>query len=185
MQDTVVLPQGKKGQDGDFEDLLTSGSISTLLDVQGFSDLEKSLSPTPVMGSPSRDPFNTSVPEEFHTSILEVSIPSSLPASKGLEASEKAKLPPQPETSFEESDGKIILGAAVETPLHTWPSLAFVLTRHFHGRLGFFFPEKHRTNARWWHVPERQQGGMRLVLLGVERIQLPTLAWYLEARQAV
>nr|XP_035932757.1 liprin-beta-1 isoform X8 [Halichoerus grypus] len=115
MQDTVVLPQGKKGQDGDFEDLLTSGSISTLLDVQGFSDLEKSLSPTPVMGSPSRDPFNTSVPEEFHTSILEVSIPSSLPASKGLEASEKAKLPPQPETSFEESDGKIILGAAVET----------------------------------------------------------------------
>ncbi|XP_034883896.1 liprin-beta-1 isoform X5 [Mirounga leonina] len=112
MQDTVVLPQG---QDGDFEDLLTSGSISTLLDVQGFSDLEKSLSPTPVMGSPSRDPFNTSVPEEFHTSILEVSIPSSLPASKGLEASEKAKLPPQPDTSFEESDGKIILGAAVET----------------------------------------------------------------------
>ncbi|XP_045729667.1 liprin-beta-1 isoform X7 [Mirounga angustirostris] len=115
MQDTVVLPQGKKGQDDDFEDLLTSGSISTLLDVQGFSDLEKSLSPTPVMGSPSRDPFNTSVPEEFHTSILEVSIPSSLPASKGLEASEKAKLPPQPDTSFEESDGKIILGAAVET----------------------------------------------------------------------
>nr|XP_021546075.1 liprin-beta-1 isoform X2 [Neomonachus schauinslandi] len=112
MQDTVVLPQG---QDGDFEDLLTSGSISTLLDVQGFSDLEKSLSPTPIMGSPSRDPFNTSVPEEFHTSILEVSIPSSLPASKGLEASEKTKLPPQPETSFEESDGKIILGAAVET----------------------------------------------------------------------
>ncbi|XP_027969099.1 liprin-beta-1 isoform X2 [Eumetopias jubatus] len=112
MQDTVVLTQG---QDGDFEDLLTSGSISTLLDAQGFSDLEKSLSPTPVMGSPSRDPFNTSVPEEFHTSILQVSIPLSLPASKGLEASEKAKLPPQPETSFEERDGKIILGAAVET----------------------------------------------------------------------
>ncbi|XP_048072768.1 liprin-beta-1 isoform X10 [Ursus arctos] len=112
MQDTAVLTQG---QDGDFEDLLTSGSISTLLDAQGFSDLEKSLSPTPVMGSPSRDPFNTSVPEEFHTSILQVSIPSLLPASKGLETAEKATLPPQPETSFEESDGKIILGAAVET----------------------------------------------------------------------
>uniref|UniRef100_G1LYP1 PPFIA binding protein 1 n=1 Tax=Ailuropoda melanoleuca TaxID=9646 RepID=G1LYP1_AILME len=112
MQDTVVLTQG---QDGDFEDLLTSGSISTLLDAQGFSDLEKSLSPTPVMGSPSHDPFNTSVPEEFHTSILQVSIPLLLPASKGLESSEKATLPPQPETSFEESDGKIILGAAVET----------------------------------------------------------------------
>ncbi|XP_048958534.1 liprin-beta-1 isoform X13 [Canis lupus baileyi] len=112
MQDTVVLAQG---QDGDFEDLLTSSSISTLLDVQGFSDLEKSLSPTPVMGSPSRDPFNTSVPEEFHSSILQVSIPSLLPATKSLETSEKAKLPPQPDTSFEENDGKIILSAAVET----------------------------------------------------------------------
>ncbi|XP_011361407.1 liprin-beta-1 isoform X5 [Pteropus vampyrus] len=110
MQDTVVLPQG---QDGDYEDLLTSGSISTLLDTQGFSDLEKSLSSTPVMGSPSRDPFNTSVPEEFHTSILQVSIPS----SKGLETSEKGKLPPKPETSFEENDGKMILGAASETQL--------------------------------------------------------------------
>lgn len=55
------------GQDSDFEDLLTSSSISTLLDAQGFSDLEKSLSPTPVMESPSRDPFNTSVPEEVFT----------------------------------------------------------------------------------------------------------------------
>ncbi|KAF0876124.1 LIPB1 protein, partial [Crocuta crocuta] len=112
MQDTVVLAQG---QDGDFEDLLTSSSISTLLDAQGFSDLEKSLSPTPVMGSPSRDPFNTSVPEEFHTGILQVSVPSLSPPSKGLEIAEKAKLPPKPETSFEENDGKIILGAAVET----------------------------------------------------------------------
>ncbi|XP_014646876.1 PREDICTED: liprin-beta-1 isoform X3 [Ceratotherium simum simum] len=117
MQDTVVLAQGKKGQDGDYEDLLTSSSVSTLLDVQGFSDLEKSLSPIPVIGSPSHDPFNTSVSEEFHTSILQVSIPSLLPASKGLETSEKAKLPPKPEISFEENDGKIILGAAVETQL--------------------------------------------------------------------
>ncbi|XP_029809246.1 liprin-beta-1 isoform X10 [Suricata suricatta] len=104
-----------RGQDDDFEDLLTSSSISTLLEAQGFSDLETSLSPTPVMGSPSHDPFNTSVPEEFHTGILQVSVPSLLPASKGLEISEKAKLPPKPETSFEENDGKIILGAAVET----------------------------------------------------------------------
>lgn len=117
MQDAVVLAQGKKGQDGDYEDLLNSTSISTLLDTQGFSDLEKSLSSTPIMGSPSHEPFNTSVPEEFHTSILQVSIPSLIPASKGLEISEKAKLPPKPETSFEENDGKIILGAAVETQL--------------------------------------------------------------------
>lgn len=117
MQDAVVLAQSKKGQDGDYDDLLSSTSISTLLDAQGFSDLEKSLSSTPIMGSPSHEPFNTSVPEEFHTSILQVSIPSLLPASKGLETSEKAKLPPKPETSFEENDGKIILGAAVETQL--------------------------------------------------------------------
>ncbi|XP_064335224.1 liprin-beta-1 isoform X8 [Camelus dromedarius] len=112
MQDTAVLAQG---QDGYFEDLLPSGSISTLLDAQSFSDLEKNLSPMPGTGSPSRDPLNTSVPEEFHTSILQVSIPSSLPASKGLETLEKAKLPPKPETSLEENDGKIILGSAAET----------------------------------------------------------------------
>ncbi|XP_068417896.1 liprin-beta-1 isoform X3 [Eschrichtius robustus] len=117
MQDTVVLAQGKKGQDGDFEDLLPSSSFSTLLDAQGFSDLEKNLSSTPVMGSPSHDPFNTSAPEEFHTSVLQVSIPSLLPASKGLETSEKVKLPPKPEMSLEENDGKLILGSAVETQL--------------------------------------------------------------------
>lgn len=92
MQDTVVQAQGQKGQDDDFEDLLPSSSFSTLLDVQGFSELEKNLSPTPVMGPPSPDPFNTSAPEEFHTSILQVSIPSLLPASKGLETSEKAEI---------------------------------------------------------------------------------------------
>ncbi|XP_037701668.1 liprin-beta-1 isoform X2 [Choloepus didactylus] len=115
MQDTVILAQDKKGKDGEYEDLPNASSISTILDVQGFSDLEKSPSSTPVMGSPSHDTFNTSVPEEFHTSILQVSIPSLLPASKGLEIAEKAILPPKLETSFEENDGKIIFGAAVET----------------------------------------------------------------------
>ncbi|XP_008055304.1 liprin-beta-1 isoform X2 [Carlito syrichta] len=113
MQDKVVLAQGK---DGEYEDLFNSSSISTLLDAQSFSDLEKSPSPTPVMGSPGHDPFNTSVPEEFHTSILQISIPSSVSASMDMETSEKSKLPPKPETSFEENDGKIILGAA-ETQL--------------------------------------------------------------------
>ncbi|XP_064233455.1 liprin-beta-1 isoform X7 [Aotus nancymaae] len=117
MQDTVVLAQGKKGKDGEYEDLLNSSSISTLLDAQGFSDLEKSPSPTPVMGSPSRDPFNTSVPEEFHSTILQVSIPSLLPATISMETSEKPKLIPKPETSFEENDGKMILGATVDTQL--------------------------------------------------------------------
>nr|KAF6370160.1 PPFIA binding protein 1 [Myotis myotis] len=116
MQDTVLLAQGKKGQEGDYDDLPTSSSISTLLEVQGLGELEKGLSSTPVMGSPSRDPLNTSVPEEFHTSILQVSTPSLLPASKGLETPEKAKLPPKSETSFE-NDGKRTLGAAVETQM--------------------------------------------------------------------
>lgn len=116
MQDTVLLAQGKKGQEGDYDDLPTSSSISTLLEAQGFGELEKGLSSTPVMGSPSRDPLNTSVPEEFHTSILQLSTPSLLPASKGLETPEKAKLPPKSETSFE-NDGKRTLGAAVETQM--------------------------------------------------------------------
>lgn len=55
------------GKDGEYEDLLNSSSISTLLDAQGFSDIEKSPSSSPVMGSPSRDPFNTSIPEEVFT----------------------------------------------------------------------------------------------------------------------
>uniref|UniRef100_A0A2K6RD70 PPFIA binding protein 1 n=1 Tax=Rhinopithecus roxellana TaxID=61622 RepID=A0A2K6RD70_RHIRO len=110
MQDTVVLAQGK---DGEYEDLLNSSSISTLLDAQGFSDLEKSPSPTPVMGSPSRDPFNTSVPEEFHTTILQVSIPSLLPATISTETSEKSKLTPRPETSFEENHLLLIVIAVI------------------------------------------------------------------------
>uniref|UniRef100_A0A2K6BS27 PPFIA binding protein 1 n=1 Tax=Macaca nemestrina TaxID=9545 RepID=A0A2K6BS27_MACNE len=113
MQDTVVLAQGKKGKDGEYEDLLNSSSISTLLDAQGFSDLEKSPSPTPVMGSPSRDPFNTSVPEEFHTTILQVSIPSLLPATISMETSEKSKLTPKPETSFEENHLLLIVIAVI------------------------------------------------------------------------
>uniref|UniRef100_A0A2K5J677 SAM domain-containing protein n=1 Tax=Colobus angolensis palliatus TaxID=336983 RepID=A0A2K5J677_COLAP len=113
MQDTVVLAQGKKGKDGEYEDLLNSSSISTLLDAQGFSDLEKSPSPTPVMGSPSRDPFNTSVPEELHTTILQVSIPSLLPATISMETSEKSKLTPKPETSFEENHLLLIVIAVI------------------------------------------------------------------------
>ncbi|XP_036036754.1 liprin-beta-1 isoform X2 [Onychomys torridus] len=114
MQDPAVLAQG---QDGECEGLFHSSSISTLLDAQGFSDLERSTSSTPGMGSPSRDLFNTSAPEELHTSILQASIPSLSPPSMGVETSEKSKLPTKPETSFEENDGKAILGAAAEASL--------------------------------------------------------------------
>ncbi|XP_050020627.1 liprin-beta-1 isoform X7 [Alexandromys fortis] len=113
MQDPAVLAQG---QDGECDGLFHSSSISTLLDAQGFSDLERSTSSTPGMGSPSRDPFNTSAPEEFHTSVLQASVPPLLPPSMGVEPSEKAKLPAKPETSLEENDGKTLLGAAAEAP---------------------------------------------------------------------
>ncbi|XP_075408049.1 liprin-beta-1 isoform X2 [Tenrec ecaudatus] len=111
MQETAILAEGK---DAESEDLPNSGSISTLLDAQGFSDLENSPSTTPVMGSPTHGPLNPSVPEEFHSGMLQVSIPSLLPASKGLETFERANLPSTLETSFEENDGKISLGAETQ-----------------------------------------------------------------------
>ncbi|XP_040599576.1 liprin-beta-1 isoform X15 [Mesocricetus auratus] len=114
MQDPAILAQG---QDGECEGLFHASSISTLLDTQGFSDLERSTSSTPGMGSPSRDLLNVSSPEEFHTSILQASAPSPLPPSMGVETSEKSKLPTKPEASLEENDGKAILGAAAEAPL--------------------------------------------------------------------
>ncbi|XP_071066326.1 liprin-beta-1 isoform X2 [Dasypus novemcinctus] len=113
MQDTVILAQGG---DGECEGLPSSSAVSTVLDVQGVGDPEKSPSPAPSAGSPGHAPLDTSAPEEFHSSILQVSIPSLLPASTGLEISEKAALPSKLETSFEENDGKIIF-AAVETQL--------------------------------------------------------------------
>lgn len=114
MQDPAVPAQG---QDGECEGLFHSSSISTLLDVQGFSDLERSTSSTPGMGSPSRDQLHTSAPEEFHTSVLQASIPSLLPPSMDIETCEKLKLPTKPETSLEEGDGRAILGAAAEVSL--------------------------------------------------------------------
>lgn len=114
MQDPAVMAQG---QDSECEGLFHSSSISTLLDAQGFSDLERSTSSTPGMGSPSRDPLHTSAPEEFHTSVLQASIPSLLPPSVDVDTCEKPKLPTKPETSFEEGDGRAILGAAAEVSL--------------------------------------------------------------------
>lgn len=114
MQDPAALAQG---QDGECEGLFHSSSISTLLDAQGFSDLERSTSSTPGMGSPSRDPLHTSAPEEFHTSVLQASIPSLLAPSTGVETCEKPKLPTKPETSFEEGDGRTVLGTAAEVSL--------------------------------------------------------------------
>lgn len=111
VQDPAALAQG---QEGECEGLFHSSSISTLLDAQGFSDLERSTSSTPGMGSPSRDPLHTSAPEEFHTSVLQASVPSLFPTSMDEETCEKPKLATKPETSFEEGDGRAVLGADAE-----------------------------------------------------------------------
>lgn len=114
VQDPAALAQG---QEGECEGLFHSSSISTLLDAQGFSDLERSTSSTPGMGSPSRDPLHTSAPEEFHTSVLQASVPSPFPTSMDEETCEKPKLATKPETSFEEGDGRAVLGADAEVSL--------------------------------------------------------------------
>lgn len=114
VQDPAALAQG---QEGECEGLFHSSSISTLLDAQGFSDLERSTSSTPGMGSPSRDPLHTSAPEEFHTNVLQASVPSLFPTSVDVETCEKPTLATKPETSFEEGDGRAILGAATEVSL--------------------------------------------------------------------
>ncbi|KAH0514409.1 Liprin-beta-1 [Microtus ochrogaster] len=116
MQDPAVLAQG---QDGECDGLFHSGSISTLLDAQGFSDLERSTSSTPGMGSPSRDPFNTSAPEEFHTGVLQASGPPLLPPSMGVETSEKSKLPAKPETCLEEKVNLLLILIIVVSVVRT------------------------------------------------------------------
>nr|XP_006127752.1 liprin-beta-1 isoform X1 [Pelodiscus sinensis]XP_025042829.1 liprin-beta-1 isoform X1 [Pelodiscus sinensis]XP_025042830.1 liprin-beta-1 isoform X1 [Pelodiscus sinensis]XP_025042831.1 liprin-beta-1 isoform X1 [Pelodiscus sinensis]XP_025042832.1 liprin-beta-1 isoform X1 [Pelodiscus sinensis]XP_025042833.1 liprin-beta-1 isoform X1 [Pelodiscus sinensis]XP_025042834.1 liprin-beta-1 isoform X1 [Pelodiscus sinensis] len=116
----VVMAQGKKGKEGECEEFLNPGSVSAvLLDMQSLIDQEKSPSPVPVIGSPSHEVFNTSVPEEnslqIHTSILQVSIPAFSPVPKSPEAAtEKEKAQPKAEVTSEVSEGKTP-GSSVET----------------------------------------------------------------------
>lgn len=116
----VVMTQGKKGKEGECEEFLNPGSVSAvLLDMQSLIDQEKSPSPVPVIGSPSHEVFNTSVPEEnslqIHTSILQVSIPAFSPVPKSPEAAtEKEKAQPKAEVTSEVSEGKTP-GSSVET----------------------------------------------------------------------
>ncbi|XP_036615354.1 liprin-beta-1 isoform X2 [Trichosurus vulpecula] len=115
VQDMVILSQGKKGKEGEYEEL--PSSVSALLEMQSVSDLEKSPPSTPATGSPSHDVLNTSVPEELHMSILQVSMPSFSPISKDLETSDKSKSPSKSETSADVNDGKTILDSALEVQM--------------------------------------------------------------------
>ncbi|NXS43643.1 LIPB1 protein, partial [Balaeniceps rex] len=107
VQDMVILAQGKKGKEGDGEDFLNSGSVSTvLLDTPSLTDPEKSPSPTPVTASPIHDEFNMNIHEEnslqIHTSILQISIPSFSSTSKSSETvAEKVKTQPRPDPASE------------------------------------------------------------------------------------
>ncbi|XP_074081789.1 liprin-beta-1 isoform X1 [Macrotis lagotis] len=115
VQDMMILSQGKKGKEGDCEEL--PSSISALLELQNVSDLEKSPLPTPLTGSPSHNVLSTSVPEELHMSILQVSMPSFSPISKDLETSDKSKSLPKSETLADVNDGKTILDATLEVQM--------------------------------------------------------------------
>ncbi|NWI64495.1 LIPB1 protein, partial [Todus mexicanus] len=122
VQDMVILAQGKKGKEGDGEDFLNSGSVSTvLLDTPSLTDPEKSPSPTPVTASPIHDEFNVNIHEEsslqIHTSILQISIPSFSSTSKSSETvAEKVKTQPRPELASEMSEGRST-GSSTETQL--------------------------------------------------------------------
>ncbi|KFV98640.1 Liprin-beta-1, partial [Eurypyga helias] len=100
VQDMVILAQGKEG---DGEDFLNSGSVSTvLLDTPSLTDAEKSPSPTPVTASPIHDEFNMNIHDEIHTSILQISIPSFSSTSKSPETvAEKVKTQPRPDLASE------------------------------------------------------------------------------------
>uniref|UniRef100_A0A7M4EA64 PPFIA binding protein 1 n=1 Tax=Crocodylus porosus TaxID=8502 RepID=A0A7M4EA64_CROPO len=97
VQDMVILAQGKKGKEGEYEEFVNSGSVSAvLLDAQNLIDPEKSLSLTPVIGSPGCEEYSMSFLEEnslqVHTSILQVSIPSFSSTPKSSKAgAEKVK----------------------------------------------------------------------------------------------
>ncbi|XP_064372486.1 liprin-beta-1 isoform X3 [Dromaius novaehollandiae] len=126
VQDMVILAQGKKGKEGDGEEFLNSGSVSTvLLDTPSLTDPEKSPSSTPGTVSPSHEEFNMNVHEEnslqIHTSILQISIPSFSPTSKSSETvAEKVKAQPRSEATSEMSEGRPA-GSSPETQLSDSP----------------------------------------------------------------
>ncbi|KYO26349.1 liprin-beta-2 isoform A [Alligator mississippiensis] len=107
VQDMVILAQGKKGKEGEYEEFVNSGSVSAvLLDAQNLVDPEKSLSLTPVIGSPGCEEYSVSFLEEnslqVHTSILQVSIPSFSSTPKSSKAgAEKVKAQLNPEITSE------------------------------------------------------------------------------------
>ncbi|XP_039209358.1 liprin-beta-1 isoform X4 [Crotalus tigris] len=81
VQDMVILAQGKKGKDDEYEDSGSPVSVSSiLLEPQTLSEGEKTPSSTPLSSSPNHEDLRTKSSEEtsiqLHTSVLQVSLPS-------------------------------------------------------------------------------------------------------------
>ncbi|XP_077193992.1 liprin-beta-1 isoform X1 [Paroedura picta] len=98
VQDMVILAQVKKGKDDECEEPANLGSVpAALSDSQNLMESEKYLPSVPLSDSPNHEEFRTMSPEQnslqIHTSVLQVSIPSFSPTSRGSEAStEKVKV---------------------------------------------------------------------------------------------
>uniref|UniRef100_A0A7M4EB52 PPFIA binding protein 1 n=1 Tax=Crocodylus porosus TaxID=8502 RepID=A0A7M4EB52_CROPO len=94
VQDMVILAQGKKGKEGEYEEFVNSGSVSAvLLDAQNLIDPEKSLSLTPVIGSPGCEEYSMSFLEEVsvtqHFNVLCCFRTSALQKSSSLDSLKK------------------------------------------------------------------------------------------------
>uniref|UniRef100_A0A7M4EAJ7 PPFIA binding protein 1 n=1 Tax=Crocodylus porosus TaxID=8502 RepID=A0A7M4EAJ7_CROPO len=84
VQDMVILAQGKEGE---YEEFVNSGSVSAvLLDAQNLIDPEKSLSLTPVIGSPGCEEYSMSFLEEVSVFFSQT---SALQKSSSLDSLKK------------------------------------------------------------------------------------------------
>uniref|UniRef100_A0A7M4EB61 PPFIA binding protein 1 n=1 Tax=Crocodylus porosus TaxID=8502 RepID=A0A7M4EB61_CROPO len=109
VQDMVILAQGKKGKEGEYEEFVNSGSVSAvLLDAQNLIDPEKSLSLTPVIGSPGCEEYSMSFLEEvsvFFSQLLSLSVQNKAPAEGGKFGNLPPKSPTQGSIGEEDSFG--------------------------------------------------------------------------------
>uniref|UniRef100_A0A7M4EA47 PPFIA binding protein 1 n=1 Tax=Crocodylus porosus TaxID=8502 RepID=A0A7M4EA47_CROPO len=106
VQDMVILAQGKEGE---YEEFVNSGSVSAvLLDAQNLIDPEKSLSLTPVIGSPGCEEYSMSFLEEvsvFFSQLLSLSVQNKAPAEGGKFGNLPPKSPTQGSIGEEDSFG--------------------------------------------------------------------------------
>uniref|UniRef100_A0A7M4E9V6 PPFIA binding protein 1 n=1 Tax=Crocodylus porosus TaxID=8502 RepID=A0A7M4E9V6_CROPO len=97
------------GKEGEYEEFVNSGSVSAvLLDAQNLIDPEKSLSLTPVIGSPGCEEYSMSFLEEvsvFFSQLLSLSVQNKAPAEGGKFGNLPPKSPTQGSIGEEDSFG--------------------------------------------------------------------------------